>query len=504
MTDPLEIRAAMLDLYRAKPEIYFSDCLKILDKEGKTQHFVLNRAQRFAHELLEEQLKETGKVRAIAVKGRQQGFSTYVSARFYRRTSLWRGMRAFIVSHEQKSTDGLFGIVKRYQDNNPIAPTTLASNAKELLFGRLDGGYKVATAGTQDTGRSNTAQLLHGSEFAFWKDAQKHLAGIGNTIGDMPGSEIILESTGNGMGNAFHTMWQGAEAGTNEYLPIFVPWYWQDEYRAKLHRKFDMSSADEEYQRAYGLDMEQMAWRANKISTYGPGFEWLFRQEYPAIPLDAFQAPTANPLISPTAVAAAMNSEFSEKYGAFVIGCDPAEFGDDRTAIIFRHGRVVYRIEVYEKKGPMEVAGRLAAYWKEFQPDGLLVDRIGIGSGIVDRLKELNIPVIGVNSAQSAEDDETYANLRAEMWYRMKAWIDDTPCRLPKDMALASDLSAPGYKSSSNGLKLIESKDSMRKRGLRSTDLADALALTFAVNVAAKSNQVRRAPEYRPATRAGY
>ncbi|UIF90866.1 hypothetical protein [Cupriavidus sp. UYPR2.512] len=477
----LSTEAQLIKKLRDEFRIYAPHCLKILDKVGTKRPFVLNRAQQYIHELIEKQLRETGKVRVLILKGRQQGASTYIAGRFYWKTSMAQGRRAFIVAHEQKATDNLFGMVKRYHEHNPLPPSTGATNAKELVFDVLDSGYKLATAGTQDVGRSNTAQLLHGSEFGFWQNAAMHLAGIGNTVADAAGTEIILESTANGIGNQFHAMWQDAEKGDGEWLAIFVPWFWQDEYRAPLQANFELSKDELEYQTAYGLDMEQMQWRRNKIRTYGEGMAWLFDQEYPAVPSLAFQSSTANPLIPPTMVARAVNSDFIESPRAVtVIGCDPAEYGDDRTAICFRRGRMVTRIETHKKKGTMEIAGMLADLYRSREPDALFVDKIGIGSGIVDRLKELNIPVIGVNSAEKPARTDVYANLRAEMWWTMKEWLEDVPCRLPNSSELMSDLSAPGWKHNSNGLKLVESKDDMRKRGIRSPDLADALALTFA------------------------
>ena len=478
----------------------------VLDKDGARRPLIFNRAQRFIHARIEEQKRLTGKVRAIILKGRQQGASTYIGARFYCISSINFGRTAFIVAHEQKATDNLFKMVKRFHEHNPLAPETSATNAKELVFNVLDGGYKLATAGSKDVGRSNTAQLGHLSEFAFWDAAELHLAGLGNAISDNPGTEIVIESTANGTGNKFHTAWQDAEAGIGEYIAIFVPWFWQLEYRATVPAGLALSAADQMYQDTYKLDAGQMQWRANKIQTYGAGFEWLFDQEFPATPGIAFRSATKDPLISPTAVMAAVNRDYQEKTSAFVIGCDPAEYGADRTSIVFRHGRTVYRIEYHSKKGTMEVAGMLAEYWREHQPDALFVDKIGIGSGIVDRLKELNIPVIGVNSAERANDPEKYANKRAECWYLMKEWIEDSPNRLPNDAALIADLSAPGYKYSSNGSRLIESKDDMRKRQVRSPDGADALAISFAQPVVPRALRDERSggARHEAATSAGY
>lgn len=482
-------------------------CLTILDKSGKQQRFVLNRAQQYVHDRIEAQRKELGYVRALILKGRQQGISTYIGGRFYHKVAMAPGQRAFIVAHEQKATDNLYGMVKRYHEFNPLAPSTGATNAKELVFDRLDGGYKLATAGTQDVGRSNTAQLLHGSEFAFWKNAESHLAGIGNTIADIPGTEIILESTANGINNKFHQLWQDAEAGKGDWIAIFVPWYWQEEYRAPVREGFVLDGDDLEYQEAYGLDLEQMQWRANKIATYGSGFEWLFDQEYPAIASLAFQSPTADPIISPSLVAKAINSGYKLKLGPLIIGCDPAEFGDDRTAIVFRQGRMAFRIETYEKQEPMEVAARLSRYWSEFKPDALFVDRIGIGAGIVSRLRELNVPVIGVNSGERAQEPDLYYNQRAEMWYRMQEWFKDGPVRIPNDLALASDLSGPAIKyNSMKNLRMVEKKEDMKKRGIRSPDIADALALTFSAVVIKRDDTERLAAnqQAQPASDAGY
>ena len=466
--------------------VFSAHCLKVKDKSGQIKPFIWNRAQEYIHMRLEQQLRETGKVRALLCKARQQGGSTYIAARFYHKTTTRRGQSAFIVAHEQKATDNLFAMVNRYHDNNPIAPSTGATNAKELIFDRLDGGYKLATAGSKDVGRSNTAQLLHGSEFAFWDNAQSHMAGLGNTIGDQDGSEIILESTANGMGNAFHLMWQDAEAGKGDFIAIFIPWFWQEEYRAKVRSDLVLSKEDIEYQQAYGLDMEQMQWRANKIASYGEGFEWLFSQEFPATASLAFQSPTKNPLISPNSVMMAVNSKFRDANAPLVIGVDPAGDGDgtpDRTCIVFRRGRMVPRVEYHEKLNTMQIAGMLADYWHNENPDGIIIDKGGLGAGIYDRLVELNIPVIGIMYGQQANDPDLYENLKAEIYYKVRDWFADQPCRIPNNAAFISDITAPQPDVSSNGRKAVESKAKLTKRGIRSPDGLDALANTFAVKI---------------------
>jgi hypothetical protein len=229
-----------------------------------------------------------------------------------------------------------------------------------------------------------------------------------------------------------------------------------------------------------------MQWRANKIAEYGAASNGCStRSTRPRRPWRS-ASPLGKPLISPTIVMAAVNNDFRRREGPLIIGCDPASDGEDpsenrdRTAIVFRQGRVVFRAEHYRDYSTMQVAGILSGYNEVYQPDAIFVDKGGIGSGIVDRLKELNVPVIGVMFGSKATDPEVHLNKRAEMWWKMKEWLEDQPCRLPNDESLVADLSAPQPKHRSDRKKQLESKEEMEKRQIRSPDLADALALTFA------------------------
>src|SRR5262249_24475016 len=104
--------------------------LMISSKSGEIMKLEFNRAQLHIHARIEAQRKATGKVRALILKGRQQGCSSYVAARFYHRTMRTPGLRTFILTHEEAATQNLFEIVQRYHDNCPahLAPHTGASN----------------------------------------------------------------------------------------------------------------------------------------------------------------------------------------------------------------------------------------------------------------------------------------------------------------------------------------------------------------------------------------
>ncbi|HEX7114974.1 MAG TPA: hypothetical protein VF193_07565 [Steroidobacter sp.] len=472
-----------LNRLRTDFELYARTALRVRTKSGSIQPLILNRAQRHIHAQLEQQRERTGKVRALILKGRQQGCSTYVEARFFWRTVWSQGVRTFILTHEDAATANLFEMAQRYYEHLPeeLKPSVNAQNAKELQFRALDSGYKVGTAGNKAVGRSSTIQLFHGSEVAFWPNAEDHAAGVLQTVPDEPGTEVVLESTANGIGNFYHAQWQMAERGGSDFIAVFVPWYWQEEYTRPVPDGFHPTADEIEYQEAYGLTLGQIAWRRAKLVELG---ESKFRQEYPANATEAFQTSGEDSLIKPEHILRARKDREASEYGPLVVGVDPARFGDDRTSIIRRRTRVAYGLESYRKKDNMEIAGICARILNSEPVVRMFID-LGGGAGVVDRLNELGYGdrVEGVNFGESALDSDRYSNRRAEMWGLMADWIKSAPCRIPDSDTLHADLIAPRYKFDSNSRLVIEKKEDIKKRGLASPDEADALALTFAAPV---------------------
>lgn len=465
---------------------YAPRCLKIRAKSGRILPFTLNDAQLLIHKRVEEQRALTGKVRAVVLKGRQQGCSTYVEGRFYWRVSHSKGVRAFILTHEEDATNNLFELAERYHDNCPplVRPNTGASNAKELYFDKLDSGYKVGTAGNKGVGRSSTVQMFHGSEVAFWPNAQQHAAGVMQAIPDEPGTEVFLESTAKGLGNYFHQQWQAAQSGQSEYIAIFVAWFMQKEYRKAVPADFQLTDEERLYRDTYGLDLEQMAWRRAKIIELKDPI--LFKQEYPATAAEAFQVSGLDPYIKPDTVMVARKA-LAEPYGPRHLGVDPARFGDDRTSLCCRQGRKVHWIRSYSKKDTMQVVGIVKVAIEELamspaKGDRVFVDVGGLGAGVYDRLRELvdTRLLVAVNSSESPLDAVKYSNKRAEMWGEMAAWLLAQPCSIPDSDELHADLTQIRYSYDSNSALKMERKEDMKKRGLRSPDTADALGLTFA------------------------
>ena len=165
-------------------------------------------------------------------------------------------------------------------------------------------------------------------------------------------------------------------------------------------------------------------------------------------------------------------------------GLDVARFGTDQTALCKRYGNVVTDINSWQGLDLMQTVGRVMAEYNGLppsaQPKEILVDSIGLGGGVVDRLRELGAPVRGVNVSESPSMGDTYMNLRSELWFKTKGWLEDRSCKLPDSDQLVAELTAIRYSFTSSGKMKAESKDEMRRRGLKSPDLADALCLTMA------------------------
>lgn len=476
------------------------------DDETALIPFKFNTAQIYLHNKLEAQLKATGRVRAIICKGRQQGVSTMVSARFFHKVITRKGYKTFIMTHHDSATNNLFNMVKTYFDNLPpgLCPYPTRLNTTEMYFDVFKGGYKVGTAGSKKVGRSDTIQLLHGSEAGLWDNTEEHSTGIFQTVADVAGTEIIIESTAQGIGNWYHKEWVAAVAGESEYMAIFIPWYWQPEYTASAEG-MELTQDERAFMRAYssdGLTIEHLAWRRNKMRNMSKDPERaleLFSQEYPFNANDAFLNPVKNTFIPSKYVTAARKRKLKSEAG-IVIGVDPADDkdGSDRTAIIFRQGRKAWNLKTYRNHNTMHICGKLVNMIKKYDPVKVFVDCIGIGKGIVDRMQEMGYTQVeGINVALDAHDKEHFTDRRAELWNACADWLmQDMPVEIPDSDELQSDLCSVGYDEDSSGRLRIESKKSLRKRGMPSPDCADALLHTFAAGyyTTTKLNPVKTLP----------
>ena len=161
------------------------------------------------------------------------------------------------------------------------------------------------------------------------------------------------------------------------------------------------------------------------------------------------------------------------------LAVDVARFGTDKSILLLADSDSVHHIESRHGLDTMQLAGHVIDAYRRWSPDRIVVDEIGIGAGVVDRLKELNFPVTGINVARPARQPKLYANLRAEGYWRLHELFNQDAIAIPDEPELAGQLSALRHNYNSKGQSIIESKDDTRARGLPSPDKADALMLAF-------------------------
>ncbi len=165
--------------------------------------------------------------------------------------------------------------------------------------------------------------------------------------------------------------------------------------------------------------------------------------------------------------------------GPTVLAVDVARFGPDQSVLLLANSNRVLDIKTHQGLDTMELTGRIVDAHRRWGPERIVVDEIGIGAGVVDRLKELNLPVSGINVGRPARQRRQFANLRAEGFWGLYELFNQEALAIPNDAELAGQLSSLRHRYNSRGQFLIEPKEDTRARGLPSPDKADALMLAF-------------------------
>lgn len=280
-----------------------------------------NEPQRIVHEKLADQYKRLGKNRAIVLKARQEGVSTYTAARFFRRVHMYPNQEALVIADEKDRAQAIYSIYDRFANFLPpeVKPMVrYATKKTEMVFDNPDDRARslqpglgsrisVETANDTNAGRGETKQCVHASELAFWEKPEDVWISLSQAVPDDE-SEVIVESTANGVGNFFYEMWQMAEEGggetegSNGYLAIFLPWWIDQSYQLRLTGEQEedirdsLSDTEKMWMKdgiefrgvRHQLSLGQIAWRRQTIREKFNLDERAFRQEYPATPEEAF------------------------------------------------------------------------------------------------------------------------------------------------------------------------------------------------------------------------
>lgn len=278
---------------------YAKNALKIRTKEGEIKPLVLNPAQQILEKAIEDELETRGFIRIIILKARQQGLSTAVGGYMYFSVSQSRARKAMVVTHHADSTRALFDMTKRFHENCPelLRPSTKYSSRRELSFDGLDSSYVVATAGGESIARGETISHLHASELAFWPTsaAKDNWNGLIQAVPDTKGTAVFIESTANGITGLFYDLWKGAVEGKNGYRPVFIPWFLDPNYKLPCPEPLDYTPEEQDLIEKFKLTDEQLMFRRKRIAQTSAE---LFKQEYPAVPDEAFLA-TGAPVFNP-------------------------------------------------------------------------------------------------------------------------------------------------------------------------------------------------------------
>jgi hypothetical protein len=458
--------------------------------------FELNKAQLYLQSRVDDQLKRTGKVRLAILKGRQQGLSTYIGGYLYHRTIAMRGLLTFIFAHDSDGSSSLYKMVQTfyaesvYEDTKPALGS---ASQRELSFPSRDSGYKVGTAGTVGLGRSKTIQQLHWSEVAYSPNCEDHAKGIMQAVPDLEGTAIFLESTSNGQGDFFHRTCMQALSGQGDFELVFIPWYWQEEYKRDIPADWEIQPDEAELLRVFskdGLTEGHIVWRRHKIATDFQGQLNLFKREYPFTPSEAFEANDEDSFIKAQWVRRARSTKPMDTDAPLIFGVDPARLGGDKFRICHRRGRNIEALYTLPAGDIEHSVNLLQREINKFSPALVNIDCGGLGVAVYDRLRAMGngSRLRKVDFGGSAINSDRYRNKRAEMYGTAWDWLLDEPCSIDLDEKTAdmlqAELSIVKPKWINNSQLLMQPKEEIKKELGYSPDTADAFALTFAQAIA--------------------
>ncbi len=466
--------------------------LSIKTKSATLERFIPNRAQRRFLERFRILWQENRIIRINLLKARQVGLSTLIEAIIFSMTSYNENTNSLIIADDLDGSNYIFEMSKLYQEQMPshLAVPEKRSNQKKLEFDGIHSQILIDTAQNSDAGRKYTFRLVHLSEYAFFDNANTLMDGLSNSVPALPRTMIIKETTANGL-NHFKDEWDAAAAGESDYVNIFVPWYWGDDYRMAVDNTFVLGyralhdiTTDEKMLHASmmqeGIDFieERLMWRRWCIRNNCRGLVSIFRQEYPSTPAEAFVAEEKNVLITSLMLDGIKDLVIHEPRLKRIVAIDPSLGGDECVIYCIENGKKISE-KILHERDTMKIVGEVVVFMAQNKCEDIIVDCIGIGKGIADRLNELpGKRVQYFNSSDQAGKPDDFANRRAEAhWYVMEQ-IRDKKIPAIKDLELCRQLTSIPFKLlNSKGKIMLMPKDWIKKKIGRSPDRADCFVM---------------------------
>ena len=300
IADELLKNQSLLNEIKKYPEKLIEMVFVVVDKNQQTRPFFLNEVQREFIGTLNQAKEDFEKgiiteISLLVLKGRQQGFTTLITAYQLACSILNRNFQGFTLADKSDNSEAIFQNKAKFpysQLPEILQPTEKFNNRRQLLFAKINSSWAVDTA-TKDVGRSRTVNFFHGSECAFWKDG---IASIQAALGEAFTKNCIkiYESTANGY-NDYQKMWD-----SGVHINCFYEWWKTSEYRInfpseEIKQKFvkDIDQKDDWINERLRwlrdekrLDLEQLYWYYKKYEAYID--KRLIKQEYPCSPKEAF------------------------------------------------------------------------------------------------------------------------------------------------------------------------------------------------------------------------
>jgi hypothetical protein len=325
VTEALEV-AAVRERLRTDTVFWAQHCATILTEDKVPVRLVARPWQASFDAALEKQRAAGQPMRAIVLKARKLGFSTWVQAKFMQRVSQLPFQYALVAAQDRKTGGVLMDMARLMYDRlpteeqlglgfsirpQPVGQGQTRSGSRWMSLGDKQrpteaSVYETLTAGSVSAGRGFTPSMLHGSEVAHWEDPA-FLVGLLNAVPKTPETIVVLESTANGF-NHFHTRWTRAVEGAEDpetgglYAPLFYGWqdnpfnalpFPSDAARERFERTIGDADGggdeEEEWLRhEFQVTLEQLRWRRVTIAEECGGDLELFHQEHPATAEQAF------------------------------------------------------------------------------------------------------------------------------------------------------------------------------------------------------------------------
>jgi hypothetical protein len=380
----------------ANPRKFARVFLRVLDKEKNLVPFAWNKAQQHFHE------HQTG--RDLILKARQMGFSTLIQGEMFRKT-VTSTQTTITLAHDADTTQKLRRMADRFYENckfGETQPLRKYANATLATYPEFDSTSTIATAGNVETGRGDTYTMMHGSEVAFWKDAERIVAGA--MQGGSP--DVILESTPNGAQGFFYDKCMEALGGGSIWTLHFYPWWWDDGYRVIDDEQITYTAEENALITKHELDSAQIKWRRSKIRELGR----LFIQEYPEDVISCFLT-SGNSYFGDlagvfTAPAGAVYIEGHE----YIAGLDFGQTDYTAMPVFDKTTREQVDLLHINKTEWSEQRNRIKAMYDKWHLRGVLAEKNSIGAVNIDALRS-----IGVYATPFETTNESKASIMSNM-----------------------------------------------------------------------------------------